>query len=216
MLKRLLILGGVLALAAGCDSPTEAPAPMELETAAAMHAPPAHAAPGVKLDLFRDCDVGGCGADNPLDMQGPGDQGWLIHRQDQETGDLLLNLKIAREGAPGETYRLYLTCGPGGVGTPHAESCGFLDVGEATANPAGNAHATVTVEKCAADALVSGNPYGDGQQAHLDVLRSAGDQGAGVFVATPIDFDPAVGPACAALSTFSADRSAADPTGAVR
>ncbi len=214
MLKRPLTLLALLAFAAGCESPTDtAPPALDLDAAAAMHAPPAHAANSVKLDLFRDCDVGGCTADNPLDMQGPDDQGWLIYRQDHETGDLVLNVKINKEASAGETYELFLTCGPGGVGTTHLESCGFLSAGTATANGAGNAHATVTVDKCAADALISGNPFGGGQQAHLDVLRGVGDQGAGVFVATPIDFDPSVGPACAGISTLSVFRSAGDPTG---
>lgn len=151
--------------------------------------------PNVKLDLFRDCDIGGCSPGNPLDMQGPGGQGFVNYNQD-DSGDLRVVVHMMKSGAPNSTYTVFLVCGPGGIGTPHSESCGFTNLGSLSTNGKGNATSEFTIPKCTADALISGNAFTTGQQAHIDILKAAGDQSLGGFVATALDFDPTLGPAC--------------------
>ena len=184
MSKKLLVTWVTLLAFAGCDTPTETPVSPSPE--ARFSVSPSFNTANVKLDLFRDCDIGGCTGANPLDMQGPGDQGFVNYNQDEYTGDMNVTVHLQKQGAPNESYTLFLTCGPGGIGTPHSESCGFDVIGTLETNRNGIATMGVTVPKCLADALISGNPYGDGQQAHLDILAGAGDQSLGVFVATEL------------------------------
>lgn len=160
------------------------------------------AAAPTKLDVFADCFwYSGCMLFIPRDMRGPGDQGVVTYSQQPATGDLRIRVKLHKSGAFNATYRVFLVCGPG-----HRESCGFVDIGSLTTNSKQSGTSrSLLIPKCAADALISGNPFSTGQQAHIDMQRShgsstedpsIGDTTGGVFVATPLNFDPGIGPPC--------------------
>jgi len=134
------------------------------------------ASAATKVDLVQDVASGGVGT---LDMLGPTGYGFVNFNQDA-SGDLRLTVSL-KNADPNTAYHgVFLVCGP-----THASACGFVDVGELTTNGQGNGNATLRLSV----AVLQASPFGSGSRTdHFDLLKGVGDDSAGVYVASGINY----------------------------
>lgn len=136
---------------------------------------PVSAAANTKVDLMQDCSTG---CSEAVDMAGPTGFGFINFNQNAN-GDLRLTVSL-KNAEPNTDYSgVFLVCGP-----THATACGFVDVGNLTTNAQGNGNATMILP--AADLQ---EDFGSGAKTdHFDLLKGVGDQSAGVYAASGINY----------------------------
>ena len=107
----------------------------------------------------------------PVDSAGPTGFGFVNYNKNA-AGDLRV-VAVLKNAAPNTTYHIFFVCGP-----THASACGFIDLGTLTTNGQGNGSSGAIV--------VTDPPYVGGPDDHIDLLKNAGDQSAGLYISTPI------------------------------
>jgi hypothetical protein len=121
-----------------------------------------------KVALQQDC---GSPCVEPVDSTGPTGFGFVNYNKDA-AGALRVVVSL-KNAEPNTTYHIFFVCGP-----THATACGFEDIGTLTTNGQGNGNSGAII--------VSAPPFVGGPDDHIDLLKAAGDDSAGLYISTPI------------------------------